>query len=87
MSSSSAKHPLPPFLRYDQERFYADAKRFAENGTTTTMHEFPSIFDKPSLSLSVIIPAKDEENRLPIMLDECIAHLTVKLIIFLQKTR
>lgn len=39
---------------------------------------FPSIEDDPSLSLSVIIPAYEEEKRLPVMLDECLEFLEQK---------
>ncbi len=37
---------------------------------------FPSLFESPSLDLSVIIPAYNEESRLPVMLDECVDYLT-----------
>ncbi|KAF2355298.1 Glycosyltransferase 2-like [Trinorchestia longiramus] len=37
---------------------------------------FPSLLhDKPSVSLSVIVPAYNEELRLPVMLDECLEYL------------
>lgn len=70
--------PLP-FLRLNGEDCYADADAYAKDGHAV-FHKFSSIFDKPSLSLSVIIPAKDEENRLTVMLDECIDHLEVGMI-------
>jgi dolichyl-phosphate beta-glucosyltransferase len=38
----------------------------------------PSLDDPPSLSLSVIVPAFNEANRLPAMLDEAIQHLESK---------
>ncbi|KAL0278546.1 UNVERIFIED_CONTAM: hypothetical protein PYX00_000342 [Menopon gallinae] len=37
--------------------------------------DFPSILDKSSIHLSVIVPAYDEQNRLPSMLDECLQFL------------
>ena len=37
--------------------------------------KFPTIDDNASLYLSVIIPAYNEEFRLPKMLDECIPYL------------
>jgi len=43
--------------------------------TTTTTARFPTIEDKPSVLLSLIVPAFDEEKRLPIMLEETIAYL------------
>ncbi|KAL3265702.1 hypothetical protein HHI36_009905 [Cryptolaemus montrouzieri] len=43
--------------------------------TTGTVFEFPSLNDEYSLDLSVIIPAYNEEARLPSMLDDCINFL------------
>lgn len=57
-------------LRYEQEKFYLDV-----SSTPPKKTPFPSLADDPSLSLSVIIPAYNEENRLPVMLDECINYL------------
>lgn len=37
--------------------------------------EFSSISEKPTLSLSVVVPAYNEEERLPPMLDECLDFL------------
>lgn len=71
---TDSKDSRTPFLRFDEEKFYADAKSFAKD-KTLSMLEFPSIFDKPTVSLSVIVPAKDEEKRLSTMLDECIEYL------------
>ncbi|XP_017465014.1 PREDICTED: dolichyl-phosphate beta-glucosyltransferase [Rhagoletis zephyria] len=39
---------------------------------------FPSISDAPTLDLSVIIPAYNEEQRLPKMLEECVGFLEEK---------
>ena len=36
---------------------------------------FPGLSESPSVSLSVIIPAYNEEDRLPIMLEECTQYL------------
>lgn len=40
---------------------------------------WPSIEDAPSIDLSVIIPAYEEEQRLPLMLEECMAYLELKV--------
>lgn len=37
--------------------------------------KFPSIEDEPTVDLSVIIPAYEEEKRLPVMLEECMEFL------------
>ncbi|XP_018319897.1 dolichyl-phosphate beta-glucosyltransferase [Agrilus planipennis] len=39
---------------------------------------FPSIHDQPSVHLSVIIPAYNEEDRLGLMLDECLEFLELR---------
>jgi dolichyl-phosphate beta-glucosyltransferase len=57
----------PSFTRYESEHFYTD--------TNKVQHRFPSLADKPTLVLTVIVPAKDEELRLPAMLDDCLSHL------------
>ena len=36
---------------------------------------FPSLFESPSVDLSVIIPAYNEQDRLPVMLEECVDYL------------
>lgn len=60
------------FLRYDEEKYYRDPNNLQ------TERKFPSLFDSPTLTLSVIVPAKDEEFRLRPMLDECISYLENK---------
>ncbi|XP_018018372.1 dolichyl-phosphate beta-glucosyltransferase [Hyalella azteca] len=50
------------------ERTYSDG---------TKLLPFPSLVkDDPSLTLSVVVPAYNEELRLPEMLDECLEYLT-----------
>jgi dolichyl-phosphate beta-glucosyltransferase len=36
---------------------------------------FPSLFDEPSRELSLVVPAYNEEVRLPVMMDETMAYL------------
>ncbi|XP_044748102.1 dolichyl-phosphate beta-glucosyltransferase [Coccinella septempunctata] len=45
------------------------------NPSTAEVKEFPSLKDECSLDLSVIVPAYNEEARLPSMLEECIDYL------------
>ena len=58
-----------PF-RYEQEKFYLDV-----SSSPPKKQLFPSLADDASRSLSVIVPAYNEESRLPVMLDECINYL------------
>ncbi|KFM61195.1 Dolichyl-phosphate beta-glucosyltransferase, partial [Stegodyphus mimosarum] len=59
---------MPGVLRYDEEKFYLDVP-------TDIRKLFPHLEDNPSVFLSVIIPAYNEENRLPTMLEECLEYL------------
>jgi len=54
--------------RYNDEKFYLNPK-------TGEKCAFPSLEDKWSVYLSVIVPAYNEEERLPPMLDECLEYL------------
>jgi len=57
-------------IRYEEEKFYLDV---SSNPPKKML--FPSLGDDPSLSLSIIVPAYNEESRLPVMLDECLDYL------------
>uniref|UniRef100_A0A182SY43 Dolichyl-phosphate beta-glucosyltransferase n=1 Tax=Anopheles maculatus TaxID=74869 RepID=A0A182SY43_9DIPT len=63
--------PFPKIVRHRDEEYYKDPD-------TGDSRLFASLEDKPSLKLSVIVPAFDEEKRLPAMLDECIAYLEAR---------
>ncbi|XP_037820971.1 dolichyl-phosphate beta-glucosyltransferase [Lucilia sericata] len=63
--------PLPIIKRHKQEKTYLDPNILKN-------YEFPSIEDEPSLDLSVIVPAYNEEQRMPVMLDECLEFLESK---------
>lgn len=56
--------------RYKDEDFFEDP--------SGKKSKFPSIEDEPEVDLSVIIPAYEEEKRLPVMLDECMLFLENK---------
>lgn len=62
--------PFPVIKRHKDEEFFTDQ--------TGKKSKFPSINDEPSVELSVIIPAYEEEKRLPVMLDECMEFLEQK---------
>ncbi|XP_048775929.2 dolichyl-phosphate beta-glucosyltransferase-like isoform X2 [Ostrea edulis] len=59
--------PYPDLGRYETEKYFLNEK-----------HEkclFPSINDPASVELSVIVPAYNEEERLPVMMDEALGFL------------
>lgn len=59
--------PFPVIRRHKDEEYFKDS--------TGQKHNFPALDDEPSKLLSVIIPAYEEEKRLPVMLDECMEFL------------
>ncbi|XP_071087179.1 dolichyl-phosphate beta-glucosyltransferase-like [Haliotis cracherodii] len=58
----------PDLGRYESEKFFHDPKRKTES-------EFPSIHDPPSVDLTVVVPAYNEEERLSSMMDEALEYL------------
>ena len=61
--------PFPNIENFEQEKSFKTSKSGSD------LKEFPS-FDSPAtVKLSVIIPAYNEELRLPKMLDECLQFL------------
>lgn len=61
--------PFPIIKRHKEEEYFTDPN---ESGRK---QKFPSLSEEPSVDLSVIIPAYEEEKRLPIMLEECMEYL------------
>lgn len=59
--------PYPDLGRYDSEKYFLNEKQ--------EKCLFPSINDPASVELSVIVPAYNEEERLPMMMDEALEHL------------
>ncbi|XP_046461850.1 dolichyl-phosphate beta-glucosyltransferase-like [Daphnia pulex] len=59
-------------VRFKEEKFYLNPK-------SGEKEPFPSIEDEPTVLLSVIVPAYNEEKRLPAMLEECLHYLEEKL--------
>ena len=68
----TAKHP-PQINIHDSEKTYKDPNVSA--GGSCSDCTFPSMTDKASIELSVVIPAYNEENRLPSMLVETVDFL------------
>ncbi|KAK7485918.1 hypothetical protein BaRGS_00022784 [Batillaria attramentaria] len=61
--------PNPDLHRYESEKYFTDSKK--ESGRS----EFPSISDPPSVDLTVVVPAYNEQERLPVMMDEAMEYL------------
>ncbi|KAH9507878.1 dolichyl-phosphate beta-glucosyltransferase [Bulinus truncatus] len=58
-----------PYLgRHDSEKFYFDPK-------SKSKRLFPDYTNSPTLNLTVVIPAYNEEKRLPVMLEEAMDYL------------
>ncbi|XP_015904227.1 dolichyl-phosphate beta-glucosyltransferase [Parasteatoda tepidariorum] len=64
------RNNMPAIIRYDEEKYYMDF-----SSAVPTKKPFPGLFDEYSLYLSVIVPAYNEQDRLPPMLDECMEFL------------
>lgn len=63
--------PFPVIKRRKEERHFLDPVKIQNV-------DFPSVEDAPTVHLSVIIPAYNEEQRLPKMLEECMSFLEEK---------
>lgn len=60
--------PFPKVWRDGKEKIFFNHK-------TKRDEDFPSLYDDWSVNLSIIVPAYNEEERLPPMLDECLEYL------------
>ena len=65
-----ASKPYADIKVFQQEHYFRTSKASSDR------EKFKSLEDPGSLDLSVIIPAYNEEERLPKMLDECLAFLS-----------
>ncbi|GFU15125.1 dolichyl-phosphate beta-glucosyltransferase [Trichonephila clavipes] len=61
---------MADITRHEEEKFYLDLST-----EPPSKKLFPKLCDESSVYLSVIVPAYNEENRLPAMLDECLEYL------------
>jgi len=61
--------PYPHIETFDQEKYYKTCLSGSDS------KQFPSLSDPATVNLSVIVPAYNEELRLPKMLDECLEFL------------
>ena len=61
--------PFPNIETFEQE------KVFRTSSSGDAVEQFPSLDDPGSVDLSVIVPAYNEQLRLPKMLDECLEFL------------
>ena len=50
-------------------------KSFVDPTEGGKRHNFPSLMDKPSVYISLIVPSFKEESRLPRMMDETLVYL------------
>jgi len=60
--------PLPNILTFEQEKSF-------RVGSDGEKKDFPSLEESPSVELTVVVPAYNEEERLPKMLEECLDFL------------
>lgn len=58
---------FPVIKRHKDEEYFENADGIKS--------KFPSIEEEPTIDLSVVIPAYEEEKRLPVMMDECMEYL------------
>ena len=58
---------------YPKMQIYEDEKTFENDAGK--LENFPNLDDNASLELSVIVPAYNEQDRLPKMLEECVSYL------------
>ncbi|EMP25304.1 Dolichyl-phosphate beta-glucosyltransferase [Chelonia mydas] len=58
---------MPNLHRHEEEKFFINAEGKKES--------IPSIHDHPTKELSVVVPSYNEEDRLPLMMDEALDYL------------
>lgn len=64
--------PEPNMKRFDSEKTFVDPQNRGQR------LPFPSLYDQPTLALSVIVPSYCEEKRLPKMMDETLEFLQTR---------
>lgn len=63
------------FARLDEESRFRISEVSFENPSSLKRVQVPSLFDTPTKSLSIVIPAYNEEDRLPSTVEETVAYL------------
>uniref|UniRef100_A0A8D0FGM9 dolichyl-phosphate beta-glucosyltransferase n=1 Tax=Strix occidentalis caurina TaxID=311401 RepID=A0A8D0FGM9_STROC len=58
---------MPTLHRHEEEKFFVNADGRKES--------VPSIHDPPTRELSIVVPSYNEEDRLPLMMDEALDYL------------
>ncbi|XP_039246516.1 dolichyl-phosphate beta-glucosyltransferase-like [Pipra filicauda] len=58
---------MPTLHRHEEEKFFVNAEGRKE--------PLPSVHDPPTRELSVVVPSYNEEDRLPLMMDEALDYL------------
>ena len=58
---------------YPKVQIYEAEKTFENDAGK--LEKFPNLDDNASLELSIIVPAYNEQDRLPKMLEECVSYL------------
>lgn len=69
--------PLPELSRSENERYFLDRGDGKKKMFPIANYFSEEEIDK--VSLSVVVPAFNEEKRLPLMMDECLGHLENKV--------
>lgn len=64
--------PHPKIVRHKEEKYYTDP-------ASGKVLEFPSYTSNPELFFSIIVPAYNEEDRICVMLDECLEFMEDRL--------
>jgi len=59
----------PTIIEYEKEKTFLDASN------PSLKHQFPSIEEPASVDLTIVVPSYNEEERLPLMLEECLQYL------------
>ncbi|KAK6167057.1 hypothetical protein SNE40_021165 [Patella caerulea] len=61
--------------RYPSLSFHSTETTFYHSPDQEASTKFPSLKDESSLDLTIVVPAYNEEKRLPVMLDEALEYL------------
>ncbi|EDO47036.1 predicted protein [Nematostella vectensis] len=68
----TAKEAVPTITRFESEKSFQDPNK------NNAIYSFPYMEEEGSIDLSVVVPSYNEEERLPIMMDETLEYLLEK---------